>query len=123
MSEIYKELVCIGCPNSCSLILSGTEEEPQVSGNRCKKGRDFALSELKCPMRTLTTTVTLVGGDTPVLPVRSEKDIPKAKISQAMKETSKIKINAPVECGAVVLENIAGTGVRLISTATKRKKA
>ena len=123
MSEIYKELQCIICPNSCEITVEGTVEEPKISGNRCKRGRDFALSELKCPRRTVCSTVVLLNSDSRLLPVRTEGPIPRDKISQAMKEIGEIKITAPVQCGDCVLENIADTGVKLIATATKRKKA
>lgn len=122
MDEIEKKLVCIGCPNSCRLNVTGTRDKPVISGNRCPKGAEFARAELICPMRCLTTTVKLVGGELPVLPVRTEGEIPKSIIPDAMKEISKIKINAPVECGSTVIENLLGTGVRLIATGAGERR-
>ena len=122
MDESVKRFVCIGCPNSCRLTVSGTVEKPVISGNRCPKGEAFAKAELTCPMRCLTSTVRLIGGTLPVLPVRTDGEIPKKLIPDAMKLISQIKINAPVACGSTVLEDILGTGVRLMATGTGERR-
>ena len=70
---IMKELVCIVCPNSCKLSIS---ENGEVTGARCPRGKKFATEELTCPKRTVCTTVATVFDDYPVLPVRTETEIP-----------------------------------------------
>lgn len=76
-----KELVCIVCPNSCKLSIS---ENGEVTGARCPRGKKFATEELTCPKRTVCTTVATVFDDYPVLPVRTETEIPKDKIPALM---------------------------------------
>ena len=73
---------CIVCPNSCRLDarLEAGPEGVIVRGNRCKRGEAFAQAELTNPVRTLTTTVCTVFPWAPVLPVRTDAEIPKDKI-------------------------------------------
>lgn len=52
-----KEIVCIVCPNGCSLSCQAENGAIVVTGNRCPRGRDYAITELTNPMRTLTTSV------------------------------------------------------------------
>ncbi len=122
MDKVIKELVCIGCPNSCRLTVKGSRENPEISGNRCPKGAEFAKSELTCPMRCLTSTVLISGAKLAVLPVRTDGDIPKSLLPEAMKEIAKVKVEAPVKCGDTVLSNLLGTGVRLMATESAERE-
>ena len=67
-------------------------------------------------MRILTSTVRITDGTHRVLPVITEKDIPLEKMSEAMSEVREVTVSAPVEVNDVIIENIAGTGVRLIAS-------
>ena len=59
-------------------------EVRSVTGNSCPRGDKFAHQELTCPMRVLTTTVAVSGGDEALLPVRTAEAIPLALHAQAM---------------------------------------
>ena len=48
-----KEFTCIVCPRGCTLTVEENNGEYTVSGNSCKRGKDFAVSEMTCPMRTI----------------------------------------------------------------------
>ena len=61
------ELVCIVCPRGCRIKI----ENGIVSGNGCKRGEAFAVSETTCPMRSVCSTVATTFADYPVLPVRT----------------------------------------------------
>ena len=50
-------------------------EVHSVTGNNCPRGDKFAHQELTCPMRVLTTTVAVSGGDEALLPVRTAEAI------------------------------------------------
>ena len=52
----------------------------------------------------------------PVLSVRTDGEIPKDKLMEAMRELSQVIIEEELSCGDTVLEDIAGTGVRVIVT-------
>ena len=111
-----KELTCIGCPIGCMLKVDVQGDEIRVSGNACKRGDTYAQNEIRCPKRSITSTVTLLGGAIRRLSVRTAQDVPKDMIFSCMEEIKKIRVSAPVRIGDVVLENCAGTGVNIIAT-------
>ena len=47
-----RELVCIVCPKGCSMRIEEKDGSYTVSGNTCKRGAEFAISEMTRPMRT-----------------------------------------------------------------------
>lgn len=108
------DLVCIVCPRGCRINV----QDGVVSGNACKRGEAFALSENTCPMRSVCSTVATSFKDYPVLPVRTDGEIPKAKIADLMKEINAIVVDKKVKRGDVVAQNVVGTDVNLIATAT-----
>ncbi|MEG1382046.1 MAG: DUF1667 domain-containing protein [Ruthenibacterium sp.] len=113
------ELVCIVCPQGCHLSAQRTENGSiTVTGNTCARGAKFAESEMTHPMRSLTTTVATAFADMPMLPVRTDGEIPKEKINDVMRVCGKFLLKNPVQCGDVVLENAADTGCDLIATRT-----
>lgn len=111
-----KELYCITCPTGCKLSVSDTSGEFVVEGNECKRGVDFAKAEMTKPTRSLTTTVRTSLPGVPVLPVRTDGEIPKEKIMEAMRVLNNVIVSSELDCGDTVLENVAGCGVRVIAT-------
>jgi len=111
-----KELYCITCPNGCRLTVASHGHDIAVEGHKCDRGIEFAKAEMNNPTRSLTTTVRTRFPGIPVLPVRTDGEIPKDKIMDAMHELSEVVINDELDCGDTVLENVAGTGVRIILT-------
>ncbi len=112
------ELTCISCPLGCPLKVEtdGQGQVLSVSGNTCKRGEAYGKKEVAAPTRTVTSTVRLVGGRAPVLPVRTRTDVPKDKIFDCMKAIRRVAAQAPVAIGDVILADIAGTGVDLVAT-------
>ena len=108
------ELICIVCPRSCHMAVT----DGKVSGNACKRGEAFAHSEATCPTRVVCSTVATAFAEMPVLPVRTQGEIPKAKIAELMKLINTLKVNTKVKRGDVIAANIVGTDVNLIATAT-----
>lgn len=114
----HKDLICIGCPLGCRLKATLEDSKViRVTGQSCKKGEAYAMKECINPTRILTTTVEVENGIPEVVSVKTEKDIPKDKLFECIKELKQVKLTAPVHIGDVVLEDIAGTGVRVIATA------
>ena len=111
-----KEYLCITCPNGCRLVVNEGCEPPEVAGNGCDNGYDFAIKELRNPTRSLTTTVRTTFPGAPVISVRTEGEIPKWKIMEAMRELKGVVVSRELGCGDVVLEDLSGTGVRVIAT-------
>lgn len=112
-----KNLVCIGCPLGCPLTVEMEGKQIlSVTGNTCPKGEQYARAELVNPSRTLTSTVLVEQGVYPVVSVKTKDEIPKNKIRECMNELAKVKIQAPVFLGDVIVEDIAGTKVAVIAT-------
>ncbi|MEG0833744.1 MAG: DUF1667 domain-containing protein [Oscillospiraceae bacterium] len=117
-----KKLICIVCPNGCELTVSGDMGSLKVNGNLCARGEAFAAAELTHPTRSLTTTVRTSFCQVPVLPVRTNGEIPKELIGLAMEQLGKIVVRKPVACGEEVLEDVAKSGVSVIATSSILKE-
>ena len=87
-----------------------------VTGNSCPRGAEYGKTELQNPTRTLTTTVCIQGGLHRRLPVRTSTAIPKRLLPAAMAEAAKVRLQAPVEAGQVVIRDLLGTGADLIAS-------
>jgi CxxC motif-containing protein len=111
-----KKLYCITCPAGCLLTIIGSGFDMVVEGNKCEKGREFAKHEMSNPSRTLTTTVRTNFPGVPVVSVRTDGEIPRDKLMDAMKELSGIVVETELGCGDTVLEDVADTGVKVIVT-------
>jgi len=109
-----KELICIACPNGCRLTVDETTNA--VKGNKCPRGEKFALKEITCPTRTLTSTVATVFGDCPVVSVKTDGEIPKDKIFAVMNELKKIKVEKRLKIGDIVIVNVADSNVNIVIT-------
>ena len=51
-----------------------------------------------------------------MLPVRTKTDIPKAKVLECVRELKHVVVEAPVETGQIIVQDIAGTNVPVIAT-------
>lgn len=111
-----KELVCIVCPRSCRMTITSEGDELVVTGNTCKRGKEFAINEMTDPRRTVCTTVRTSFPSVPVLPVRVSGAIPKNKIFDLMHEVNRITISKRIGREEVIVPNILDLGVDLIAT-------
>lgn len=112
-----RELVCIGCPMGCILEVEiEGQEVVSVKGNTCKRGEEYGKKECTNPTRIITSSVKVENGDIDMVPVKTEKDVPKDRIFDCIKELKDVTVKAPINIGDVVLENIAETGVNVIAT-------
>ena len=110
------EITCIVCPNGCLLKIEKKGEEVIVDGAKCKRGIDYAKTELTAPKRSLTSTVRTVFQDMPVLPVRTAGEIDKGSIFAVMKEINKVVVTERLKRGEVIIKDVIGSGVDIIST-------
>lgn len=114
---------CTTCPSECLLTVEvkrdvngAVVEVRSVVGNNCPRGDKFAHQELTCPMRVLTTTVAVSGGDEALLPVRTAEAIPLELHAQAVALIRGLVVNAPIRMGDIVLENLLDTNINLIAS-------
>ena len=114
---------CTTCPSECLLSVEVERDADgnvaavhSVTGNSCPRGDKFAHQELTCPMRVLTTTVAVSGGDEALLPARTAEAIPLELHTQAMALIRGLVVEAPIHMGDVVLENLLDTNIDLIAS-------
>lgn len=69
----------------------------------------------------LTTTVKIKSETSTLLPVKTDKPIPKEKMKKAMKRISKIQVKAPIYVGDTIQSNFVEKGINLVSTKTVEK--
>lgn len=108
-----KEFVCIVCPRGCRLKV---DDQNNVTGNTCPRGKEYAISEMTHPVRIITSSVRVLNRDDLLVSVKTSGAVPKDQIFEVMKEINKIGVNAPCHIGDVVKENILGLSVNIIVT-------
>jgi CxxC motif-containing protein len=114
---MIKKMVCIECPKGC--LLSADIENckvVKVAGAKCPKGIIYAAAEAENPSRILTATVLADGLDIKLVPVRTDKPIPKKDLFRAMEEIGKMRIAKPLRAGDTIVDNFLGLGVKLMAT-------
>ena len=144
-----KTITCIICPNGCLLSadvsepgtdapVTGTENprsidspvtgagcprviDGPVTGAGCPRGEAYFIQEITDPRRTLTSSVLVTDGELPLCSVRLTEPIPIARIPDVMKEIRKMKVEAPLESGTVLIRDVLGLGSDVIATKTIRK--
>ena len=114
---------CTTCPSECLLTVEVERDANgavvdvcSVTGNSCPRGDKFAHQELTRPMRVLTTTVAITGGDEALLPVRTAEAIPLEVHAQAMDLIRGLIVEAPIRMSDVVRPNLLDTGTDLIAS-------
>ena len=108
-----KEFTCIVCPRGCRLTI---DDNMNVTGNTCPRGKEYAISEVTNPVRTITSSVRVTNREDLLVSVKTNGAIPKGKIFQVMAEINKIGVKAPCKIGQVVLSNVLDLGVDIVIT-------
>ena len=113
---MIRNLTCIVCPKGCQLTveLDDNKKVLSVSGQTCKRGEVYANNECTAPMRTITTTAAVIGGG--VVPVKTDKTVPKEMMFDCMKVINEARVAPDAKLGTVVIENILGTGANVVTT-------
>lgn len=107
------KLVCINCPLGCNLEI---DDNLNVSGNNCNRGKEYAVNEMTHPLRSITTTISVKSVLFERLPVISSKPIPKDKMMDVMRYLKDVEVSSPVSIGEVIVENILDTGSDIIAS-------
>ena len=113
-----KEFICIECPKGCRLKV---DDQMNVTGNTCLRGKTYAINELTCPKRVITSTVVIESKLVARMPVMTEQEVPKEKMFDIVKALDEVRLVAPIKCRDVVIENVCDTGVNIIATRTIEK--
>ena len=117
VKERTRKMTCIVCPTGCQLeIGTGADGAVQISGSQCRRGEEYGRNEILNPVRVLTTTVKIIGGSLPLLPVRTTRAIPKGYLDKAMVALADVEVKAPVSTGDVIAANLLDTGIDVIAS-------
>jgi len=114
MSDDEREVLCIRCPKGCRLKLK-IGEKVTVEGHECKLGEEYGKQEAEDPRRVVPTTVKIEKARWPRLPVRTEESVPLDMIDEVIEQVKGIVLEAPVKKNEVIIEDVAGTSVSIIS--------
>ena len=117
MERVVHAIQCIGCPIGCGgevIVENGSVSK--MTGFTCNKGLAYAAEEVVAPKRMVTTTVRVVGGALPLLPIMSATAVPKAAIFDCIALLRSVAVRAPVVEGDVIVANALGLGVDFIAT-------
>lgn len=109
---------CKVCPMACDLKITKNKINPstiEVEGNRCNRGKEYALKEVLEPSRVLTSRVLLENGPMSRLPVKTNGIIPSDLVDKSMDIIKETKVSAPVKKGEIIIKNILNTGIDVIA--------
>lgn len=122
MTVKKKHFTCVICPVGCEVDVELQDGNVvSMEGNKCAKAEEFVLQELKEPMRILTTTVRIKGAKWAMLPVRTDKAIPKRLFFQVMTDLASMELKAPVKVSDIIVKDIAGSGVNIVATRNMKR--
>ncbi len=114
--EGFKDIRCIICPTGCLVHVENVNGELIIEGHSCKRGVEYAREEFVAPKRILTTTMQVENGFLPLIPVRSDKPMPKEKLRDALKEIAQTVVNVPIKMGDILIENVLGLEINIIAS-------
>ncbi len=115
MEEITN-IICVTCPKGCTLEVRHEGAMVTEIKPGCKRGHEYAHNELVDPRRNVATSVRIRGAVHPLLPVYTSAPFPKKLISQLLVEIRRAEVESPVKMGEIVLENILGSGIDILSS-------
>lgn len=116
--SMQKQLTCTVCPMSCKMLIDYIDGIYKVSGNTCNRGEKYAIEEITNPRRVLTSTVKIEGSYLNLLPVKTDKTVPRDIIFDIINILNSITINAPIKVGDIIVDNILNTDVNIVSCKT-----
>ena len=114
-----RKLTCIVCPKGCDLVVTFDDggKIENITGFTCRRGDGYAISECTAPVRTVTTTVRCEDGE--VVPVKTDKPVPKEKIFEVMARINSVVASNDLKIGDVVIERVADTEANVVATANR----
>lgn len=108
-----KEFTCIICPRGCILQI---DDNQNVTGAFCPRGREYAIREITNPVREITSSIRVYNRPFTLVSVKTSAPVPKNKIFEVMAEIDKLITVAPTMIGQIVKQNILGLNVDIVIT-------
>ena len=106
-----RELTCILSPRGCRLTVTGDPEDLKVSGNGCKNGIRYGISECLNPVRTVTSILRVSNRCDTMVSVKSTVPVKKADMLDFAAALRNVTVCAPVKVGDVLARDVFGADV------------
>lgn len=114
---MVSKLICTVCPKGCEIIILEKDGgKHEIYKNKCEKGKEYVLQEIKNPLRIFTTTVKVKGGNLSRIAVRSKEPVPKDIVVKLIKPLRKIEVTAPINKGDIIVKNILGLDIDIVAS-------
>lgn len=104
-------LTCIICPKGCRMCAQQTQNGIKVTGNGCKRGAEYAISECTSPKRTITAVMGVANRPGTMVSVKTSVPIAKKSMLEAMSIIHRARAMAPIAIGDVLLEDVFGAQI------------
>lgn len=112
-----KKITCTECPKGCLLCIDIEDGKVvSIKGNTCPKGDAFGREEIESPKRFIASTVFARGLELRMVPVRTDKPVPREKMSEVMAIIHLHTQRVPVKCGDVIVHDLLDLDIDLIAT-------
>ena len=93
----------------CSLTVTQADDGTiTVTGNTCKRGETYGITEMTAPKRVVTSIVKVDNREDAFVSVKSAAPITKSKMFEAMDIIRAATISAPVKIGDILIKDILG---------------
>lgn len=106
-----REITCIVCPRGCRMAADIQGETITVTGNSCSRGEQHAVAEILHPVRSLTSIVRVSNRRDTMVSVKSADPVPKEEMFAIMELIHAARVEAPIQIGDVLLDNVCGTKI------------
>ena len=106
-----REITCIVCPRGCRMVADIQGETVTVTGNGCSRGEKHAVAEILHPVRSLTSIVRVSNRRDTMVSVKSADPVPKEEMFAIMARIHAAAVEAPIQIGDVILDNVCGTKI------------
>ena len=106
-----KKITCIICPRGCAMTAKLENGAVTVTGHTCPKGEEYAINECTNPVRTVTACVRIANRENTMVSVKTETPVPKGNMMDVIAMLHKVRLEAPVKIGDVVIPDAFGARV------------
>lgn len=116
MKEV--NLTCVQCPLGCKLKVKMDDAGVvlDILGNRCNRGKEYAMQEVVDPKRVIPTNVKVINGVDELVSVKTTNPVPKRLMWEIMNIIKETEVEAPVKIGQVIIKDILKTGADIVAT-------
>ena len=120
MATKVMNFTCVQCPMGCPLTVTLEDGVvTSVTGNTCPRGKVYGEHEATHPERVVTSLVGIVG-DYHAVSVKTTAPVPTDRVDDVLDQISSTLVTLPVTMGDVVVSNVAGTGVDVVATHSRK---